>query len=1766
MAALALVFGTACGPLPGAGPVTDGGPTADAPDSDSVQPRDVPPGTCIPNPTLIASRMACRTDARCPCGTHCDLGVCVASCSAATPCAAPQRCDSFGRCREPGDDDLFPAAPATAQGQIALFQSDMVFASAETVVELRYTAQRAAVDRLRWVAPAGMEVRCTPTAAFAAECVATDVTVGAVRVVSVRSRPGSVPLLRPQTLFGYYASTVVSASAVPPAPRPTGGSSWAGTYTGTLTLTAVDVRATGASTGVLALENMPPIRVRANIFAPRSGNNRRIQLFDDHRVLHPSGSLIGTFSGTDASTEPQLSFPNWRVFTDDDAAPFLGIGAVDVSAQVATSCSGVVTGTRAITCRLDVFYNGVFNDTRVPWARYMLTLTDAGSLPSGATAPDLPQPYSSTVETALLREPARTPWEAAVYATFEPASSFGGEATQALAGLQLSPPASAMGLGRLDACRDDLLTTTSAMQAALVTPLRTSTILSASMYDTGELEIPIESRNGLAHALYRWLGTRYSRTGGGVQQLTVTPPAPISSSSSEVELPCGFRVTSSTSVYETPFSTTCGMPVVVSRPAANLEFADESCARLRAATGCTIEVLSTPLPVPLTLTYAMAQNTGLCMGAALRTVTLQTTASHVCRLQTARPLACAELALCAEPTNFTTRASMTAPRFGSALHGLSDDLACASGDRGAGIDLELTSRPNALETCHSDRSRADSGPPTTSGVNGAGLRRVFSSEGCIDTARVLYALGEAGNLRRGSVTIPAEDPAARRTDRLLLRLTQEWVAAHSFMANEAASAWHAAAGLRGEPGVSTTHLQDSFRHSIGAWRVLMHPRFSTPLLRLPANRYVSPDYRSSYDVTATGQTDINVGLTVTMLQLLTGQVKLADEMNLDEEMRAPTATTASVDFGRVARSASLMLPLAMYLANQAGALGTAGRPSWARDWDAALNTYRASLSLALDHLDRRVNARNPLGIEDLDAPLYYQGDNVGATSRFNAISDYLLGASPMSTAIAPVAIAHAESLLAEARSEYGARFGRSVGAGNGGRGEVADDYGTRLAALCGLPPGLTSATALSGWTNFNAANCYIRSTDPICRPPAVPTTAMTVTNDDVGINNCYRTQIAARLTLSGSGLTQGQRTNNNDLLFYAQSCNPPSTLSPDCMGRFPVGTLCATCGPRREGGGASGYSGVIPLGSAYLRPAVWTLASGSTLYHERVIPGAVVSESVDREVRAQCQALYPSGRLALAGSNPSSQPTPAACYRGSIGELALALHAAALDVQIANSEMGDLMSAYDISMSSCDILQTSATRIASSQAAHDATMQSLRVGKAVADSIAAAAASTKDCADALKEKQGVGEGIQCGAAIVEGAANIASIAIQAEMDRAQAAHESHVMMLETSRDIAICTNDATQNLVGMRTASLRVTRAEQEVQSALFRFTQAVEEAQGTYDEGIGLSRAHENPSTAAEVWVDDRIDSYLTALRGARRASYLAVRAVEYEMQASLMLRARVLAAPRPVDLTSVMADLRATAATRSINGRRPSALTAVISLRDNVLQLGDTSMRSTDWNTLSAAQRLRALLNDRRYVVPGGRRIPFNLTPVPGTSGAISFLTGGTDCAERVWSINASILGSNVWRTTTLDDAGTSSSAPSFVRIDLLKSNTFSSQWCTPPAGASAGGQQLTSVRPSRNLFADPLTPTMVSITAPEETLESRGRMQAFLGVDRAALERETYANTGSSELAARGLYGQYAIFIPNDTIAETRNNGTVTREGLDLNRIDDILLRVDYISVSR
>ena len=209
----------------------------------------------------------------------------------------------------------------------------------------------------------------------------------------------------------------------------------------------------------------------------------------------------------------------------------------------------------------------------------------------------------------------------------------------------------------------------------------------------------------------------------------------------------------------------------------------------------------------------------------------------------------------------------------------------------------------------------------------------------------------------------------------------------------------------------------------------------------------------------------------------------------------------------------------------------------------------------------------------------------------------------------------------------------------------------------------------------------------------------------------------------------------------------------------------------------------------------------------------------------------------------------------------------------------------------------------------------------------------------------------------------------------------------------------------------------------------------------------------ALDAWVDGRVAAYTRAMRQARLVSYLAARGgVRVPGQPG---RPRAHLDRRDAGGARVGAVGAAEHLGHAGHRGRPSRLKVVISLRDHLLQLADATRVAPGEQPLSPTQRFKLLLRDPRFAVfaggtYAGQRIPFSLVPLGALQGNTLGIPvfAATDCAERIWSVNAAVSGSSPL---------VRGPDRSFSRVDLLQSNTFFSQRCD----ASAEPFQLASVR---------------------------------------------------------------------------------------------------------
>jgi hypothetical protein len=946
------------------------------------------------------------------------------------------------------------------------------------------------------------------------------------------------------------------------------------------------------------------------------------------------------------------------------------------------------------------------------------------------------------------------------------------------------------------------------------------------------------------------------------------------------------------------------------------------------------------------------------------------------------------------------------------------------------------------------------------------------------------------------------------------------------------------------------------------YRARRHPRFASAVAVMAESALAEPDYRprvTGDDVDSLPHHTQTDGLPVAVLETLHAQLALLEPRMEEAALRGEV--TAAALAGRVLRYAAVLRPIAVDLAARAAEWATAAglpRPAWLDRYD-SLTGKSASLMGRLASLAGAILAgENPLGISDEDLPLYFFGDEVTATRRFSAVSDFLIGAGPGSTAWAPTLVARADAELDAARTAYISIRQREVQTAQDEAtlarrlDRIRTKYGDQIFELCGVPPEGEGRTIdilehWPEWTDgrpFSEHACYIRVDNPSCNVD-LDEYARTLTLDQMKYQLCLVREVRKRVggIVSFGSFDLDQLTT----LDYCLDMNFPVECPADVGGGF----RCIYC--ERPSPAPPEYTPVSP--DTFRR-----------LGGMEFVPSRVVEDA-----RTACNSLFPEVDPLLPSPDdiPGRSASPLDCWDGSIGAIVMTIRSAQQDLEVARSEFDDLGRAYDINAQLCTDLVTDRALVVEGRRLHNIAISNLRDQKLTVDSVAEAASAAKWASEALDVGTPIpwvaGAAAIAGvlAAVTEGVAAVEGLKLQEKMDSTVQAFEAWVAEIEAGMENRQCLADAKMAMVGLESATLRITAAAMDIENAYYDFKEAKAAAAQAYNDGRLALQTLQGRAVAPldhDLWLDEHIDSFLHDMRLARRLVFLAVRAVEYESQQSLPLGYDTLSAARPSQLQEVLDELWTTAATRGVGGARPTDLKVVLSLREHLLQLADHSGLPPEELTLSDVERFRLLIQSPRYAefdAAGtylGQRIPFDLAPL-GTMGlgdpqGIPVLAA-TDCAERVWSVNASVLGTaDMWRGT---------SPPTFTRVDLLKENTFYSQWCSP------GDQpfQTASVRPAHNLFRDPVVGGEYGTSlgpGSESTLFTRARIEAYFNVPREQFEADSYANGETSELAARGLYGRYALFIPADVLAVGESSGLV------LNEVDDILLRLDYVSVAR
>ncbi len=1039
---------------------------------------------------------------------------------------------------------------------------------------------------------------------------------------------------------------------------------------------------------------------------------------------------------------------------------------------------------------------------------------------------------------------------------------------------------------------------------------------------------------------------------------------------------------------------------------------------------------------------------------------------------------------------------------------------------------------------------------------------------CIDTPLVLGALGGGLALVERS-GYPGGVMWESRSDdglRMALRILQQWIQTHQFIVNEAVQANDLPLWTDAPP-----NLTDTLDLGLDGWDIVLHPHTMGRLMHIPSAILNEPDYRESQNQPAAyGDETQTFGIPIVILHALRTQLQAATF--LVRQARFASQIVPPEQVNRTLHYVTVLAPLARLLYEKSL---LAGEPAWEPVWQNAQGLFDAALQDLMTEWDSLEEGRNPLGIDDVDLPLYTNtlNDPQSDGEKFLSVSSYFLYESTGgldNSGWATKAVQTATDSFDAARTAWSDMVDRTLQGileeqnVNDRVSQIKRNFGEKILNLCGnnLFENTTTGNPivsedvldeLEAHPQIGSTNCFMDQGNPACVFDYDALTS-SLTKDDLG----YRMCVLVGMREGFAGKVEFKEDWANDFLDEAQE------LMSGALEQLPVNVFSY---------GMSTMLTDLETTINYL--------GGDQAFHDLLSDESLEVRNHDalilEDAELKCQALFPNGvpitkKMIDVETSPLEQPD---CYHGSIGELALAAMSAAQDIEVANQKLQDFLDAYDIATNNCILLESAINQSQDIKEAYWQISKELKAVKRTADAAFGLAETSFGCATSGAWMSALTCFAKSGSKhIWENTKSSVNKAIP--IDKLESKHEYFLGLIQDQVSIAQCFNDAEMHLIGADSQALIIERVKLELAESMLALYNAQEQMSQLAYEGKRRVAAEENRNSTRlfnDIWSDmgerqdetysSAINIYRRDLAIARRAVYLAVRAVEYELQLTHdTWRQDVLMAANAVDLNNVLVSLRTElAAGASIGGNIAVELPVVVSLKKHLLQLGDLGEFPDGWHIMDDTERLHTVLSNPRYAVFDadgqylGQEIPFSVVPMGSLGMGETFgipILAGSDCAERLWGVNATIQGNDL----TTNESG------SYTRVTLKHKNTFFSQWCLD-VGEEFGDLQRSTVRPAKNLFKDPVWGGEDAVTEGTDLNQNdykSARILAYHNKTQAELEDVGYTTGASEELRARGLYGDYALFIDKDYLA------TDESDGLNLQQVSDILLRFDYLSIAK
>lgn len=491
---------------------------------------------------------------------------------------------------------------------------------------------------------------------------------------------------------------------------------------------------------------------------------------------------------------------------------------------------------------------------------------------------------------------------------------------------------------------------------------------------------------------------------------------------------------------------------------------------------------------------------------------------------------------------------------------------------------------------------------------------------------------------------------------------------------------------------------------------------------------------------------------------------------------------------------------------------------------------------------------------------------------------------------------------------------------------------------------------------------------------------------------------------------------------------------------------------------------------------------------------------------------------------------PAECLRGELGNQMLAIKTAGIVMANADHAMKDAGQRYDGDLEHCAQEQKAFDGDERILQEHDQEMEKLHEEQALFDTVAGLAKSGLDFANpfGLTNPEARLHGTMDALGAIGGFSDSAFAITEQQVTDS---YNEEVLQRSHDETIANCYHDADNERYLIDNARDQVVLAKQQFENATHQLAVDFDQLGAITSIALGQLATESTLSATPphlHFWLDQSISDYHKHLEAARRLTYLALKALEYEAQVSLGLDSATLTAAVPSDLRTVVGDIQSVNAPLAGQlGVSTENKKIVLSLRDEILKMPPSTANVPGDLALTPVARFQRYLaaNSTIYVDANGKRIGrgIRFTIHPDT-------WNSTLCDERMWRIQPSLQ---------------ADTPPAQHTLVLYQDNTFGSQDCR----AAPGNVISSHADPAGNLLlGDGFELPMLALPQPYVAANIDGPP----GLDHETLSAQPESST--TTFAGRGLYGSYVLLFPEPLWTDA-----------DIANVKDVLLRFDITDVA-